>query len=98
MSETMTCAYCGKSKQCPDGFPRRNFAQCWECAWDAHVHGEHRKVIRRIRREARKRARRLKERDLVDAMFDSEKRQVLGPDYRNATATTTSPGAEEAST
>jgi hypothetical protein len=81
MSETMDmlCVSCGKRKAYPDGFPDRAFAECWECAWNDHVRNKHPEVVRRIRKAAKKRARRLTERDVEAAMFTAERMQVLGP-------------------
>lgn len=73
----MLCAYCRRTKH-RDGFPMRAFAQCWECAWDDHVAKSHPKVVKAIRKEAKKRAKARVERDEFAAMFEHEKRQVLG--------------------
>lgn len=84
-AKDMVCMSCGLRKAYPDGFPNRTCAECWQCAWDRHIRSAHPKVIRRIKREARKRARRLTERDLRKAMFESERRQVYGPTPKEAT-------------
>ena len=76
----MGCMSCGERKAYPDGFPNRAVAECWQCAWDSHIRNQHPKVVRRIKREARRRARRLTERDVKAAMFEAERRQAFGPD------------------
>ena len=77
-TKTMACVRCGRAKAWPDAFPSSMFAECWECAWNEHVRAKHPEVVRRIKRAARKRARRLTERDVTNAMFESERLQVLG--------------------
>lgn len=74
----MTCATCGRRKQYPDGFPNRAYAECWLCVWNGHIRSAHPEVGRRIRRAARKRARRITKRDVENAMFAVERAQVLG--------------------
>lgn len=37
----MSCAICNKVKNWRDGFPGSIYAECWECAWEAHVRTEH---------------------------------------------------------
>ena len=78
MADSMLCTYCGHTKQYPDGFPQRHFAQCWECAWDDHIHTSHPRIVRRIRRVAKKRAKVTSTRQAFDTLFEREKRQVLG--------------------
>lgn len=74
----ITCMDCGKQKHQRDGFPDQLSATCWSCAWDRHVRVSHKKIGRRIRREAKKRARRITTREVEAAMFAHERRQVLG--------------------
>lgn len=78
MSESMLCVSCGHTRQYPDGFPNRTYAECWGCAWDYHIHKSHPGVVRRVKRAAKKRARARAERDIFVVMFEREKRQVLG--------------------
>ena len=77
-TKDMLCVSCGKRKAYPDGFPNRAFAECWECAWNEHVRTKHPEVVRRIKRAARKRARRIAEHEVAEAMFATERAQVLG--------------------
>lgn len=78
-AKRMACTTCWQQKAYPDGFPNAAYAECWQCAWDAHIRRKHPEVVRRIRRAAKKRARRIKESDLIAAMTDAERRQVLSP-------------------
>lgn len=78
MADSMTCTYCGRTKQYPDGFPVRHFAQCWDCAWDDHIHTSHPRIVRRIKRVAKKRAKVTTTRQAFDTLFEHEKRQALG--------------------
>ena len=50
--EMMTCALCGREKAWRDGFPTRTYAECWECAWKAHVRDAHKPPWWRRRKEA----------------------------------------------
>ena len=77
-TKVMTCVLCGTTRAWPDGFPSRQMAECWECLWLRHVRDEHPKRVRQIRREVRKRARRLTERDMEAAMSARERVVLLG--------------------
>lgn len=77
-AKTMTCVTCGNSRAYPDGFPQATFAVCWQCSWNQHVHEQHPKLVRGIRKRAKKRARRLAETDIRDAMFGNELDQAIG--------------------
>ena len=82
-AKEMTCMSCGSKKAYPDAFPNRAYAECWQCAWDAHIRREHPEVARRIRREAKRRARRLKRAEIEAAMFEHERQQVITPTAAN---------------
>lgn len=46
-TELMACAMCGDKRAWPDGFPSSVYAECWRCAWKAHVESEHKPPLRR---------------------------------------------------
>lgn len=80
-AKTMGCVMCGRVKAWPDAFPSPHIdATCWECAWDRHIASAHPRTVRKIRREARKRARRIAERDVTAAMTERERRQTANPE------------------
>jgi hypothetical protein len=94
--DSMTCMSCGRTKAYPDGFPDRAFAECWECAWADHIRKAHPKIVKRIRKDVRKRAHGRAERELLAAAFDNEKRILLGPDLAHARAQALRDAAETA--
>jgi hypothetical protein len=56
-AKDMTCMSCGKTKAWPDAFPNTTMAECWDCAWKAHLRSDHPRLVRKARRAAEKRAR-----------------------------------------
>lgn len=83
--DKMTCMSCGRTRQYPDGFPVRHFAECWECAWSGHIHASHRRIVRKVTREVKKRARLRATKDLMAVALESEKRIMLGLPSRMTT-------------
>jgi hypothetical protein len=102
-ADRMTCMDCGQTKAWPDGFPSRIYAECWECAWNKHVHSSHPKTVRRIKRAARKRvkarreqeSRRITDEEIRKAMIGPELQQAFGIHPNNA-PTETEPETEPA--
>lgn len=80
--KVITCMDCGQPKPWPDAFPDTLMAECWRCVWNSHIHRAHPKIVRRIKRAAKKRSsqrsRRQVEADLKAAMFDDEFHQAFG--------------------
>lgn len=73
MTTEMTCVLCGAKKAYPDGFPNLAMAECWQCIWERHIRGSHPEIVRRVRRDVKKRAKRLSEIDLMKAATEAEK-------------------------
>jgi hypothetical protein len=74
---TMNCVQCGRTLPYPEMFPNPAMADCWRCCWDRHIRDQHPRTVRRIRREATKRARRIKRAEL-QREFTERERQLLG--------------------
>ena len=57
---TLRCGTCGETRAHPDGFPDPIYAECWKCAWSAHLKSQHKrwwnaKIVRPAKKAARAR-------------------------------------------
>lgn len=77
-AKTMTCQTCARTKAWPDAFPDRAYATCWQCSWDRHVRDHHPRLVRKVVRDVKRRARRNAERDYMKAATDRELSIITG--------------------
>ena len=72
--KTMHCLTCSQTKAWPDGFPDvMSNGACWRCHFLDHIRTAHPETMRRVRRVAKKRAKRLALNDALTGAFGDDR-------------------------